>query len=232
MKKPFFAGSARVCWILVYMLMWPSAASPNDAMPERERVLTSLTSLYGQPVGKYQHHFVVTSDYFLIPTFSEDGLLVAISIEPKPDAYGPDHRRRVQLPKADFDQILANINSIKPLGEFRQDGGAGFSGGGREWSRQQFENGYIEREDLLAYDPLLPISTATIYYLHPVTGFARIPLDSVPRTESDRNVSVLICFAGKPYIANGEEVVKLWSHLAERQTALLAGPTGDSCPLP
>jgi len=203
-------------------LVWCSIAWPQ----ERERVLAALTLSYRQAAEKGKLVFELKADYFLSPVFSADGLLIEISIEPKSKNHERDPHRPVQLSKSEFESILTNINSIKPIGKMEEDLGGQFIHGGRAWGSQRYRNAYMRTAELISYASPRPIAFVYIYYLHPVTGVAKIPRDSKPE---DAGSFGLVCVGGEAYIAPKAEFLMLWSKPNERQTVELAGPTGDDC---
>jgi hypothetical protein len=203
-----------------------SVAWPQETLSERESVLAALTLTYGQPVEKGKPVFAITTDYVLSPVFSADGLLIEISIEPKSNTHGQNPQRSFQLSRSDFDSILGNINSIKPLGEFKEDFPSKFVHGGRAWGNVRYQNSYLETAEPINHVPPRPIAFAYIYYLHPVTGLATIPGGSKP---DELDSFGLVCVNGESYIAPKAEFMKLRSNPLERQTVELAGPTRDDC---
>jgi hypothetical protein len=174
----------------------------------------------GKPV------FAITTDYVLSLVFSADGLLIEISIAPRSNSHGQNPQRSFQLSRSEFDSILANINSIKPLGAFKEDFPGQFVHGGRAWGNVRYQNSYLETAEPINHVPPRPIAFAYIYYLHPVTGLATIPGGSKPDEVGSFG---LVCVNGESYIAPKAEFMKLRSNPFERQTVELAGPTGDDC---
>jgi hypothetical protein len=141
-------------------------------------VLAALTLSYGPSIEDRKSVFAIAADYVLAPVFSADGLFIALAIEPKSNAHAQDLQRRIPLSHSAFESILANINSIKPLGGFEEEFGAKFVHGGRAWGNQRYRNAYLQTAELISYAPSRPIAFAYIYYMHPVTGVAKIPRDS------------------------------------------------------
>ncbi len=88
------------------------------------------------------------------------------------------------------------------------------------------QHAYLQTAELISYGPPRPIAFAYIFYLHPVTGKAKIPRDSKPEEAGSFG---LVCVGGEPYIAPKAEFMKLWSNPFERQTVELAGPTRGGC---
>ena len=162
----------------------------------------------------------------MTPTFSADGLLIEISIEPKSNSNGQDRQRSIQLSRPEFELILANVNSIKPLGALEEEFPAKFVHGGRAWGNLRHQHAYLQTAEPIGYGPPSPIAFAYIYYLHSVTGMAKIPGGSKPEEAGSFG---LVCIGGEPYIAPKTEFTKLWSNPFERQTVELAGPTRDDC---
>ena len=212
-----------VCY-LAGVFLCSSIAWPQNSPTERETVIASLAVLYGKPINKQNSLFAVTPDYVLSSSFS-DGVLVAISIEPRPNI-DISLKRSIQLSKAEFDLILANVNSIKPLGQFEEEFGAKFVHGGRAHGTQRYRNAYLQTAEPIFDVPTRPVAVAHIYYLHPVTGTAKMSPTSNPE---DAGSFGLVCVGGVPYIAPKEEFLKLWSNPSEQQTVQLAGPTPDQC---
>ena len=139
---------------------------------------------------------------------------------------GKTHNVRLTSPSPGFRSVLANINSIKPLGRIEEDFGAKFVTGGRAWGTQRYQNGYLQTAELIGHTPPLPIAFARIYYLHPVTGIPKIPRDSKP---DEAGSFGLVCIGGESYIAPKAEFLKLWAKPNEKKTVNLAGPTRDNC---
>ena len=203
-----------------------SAASPQETLSERGPVLAALTLSYGPSVDNRKPLFTIAPDYLLIPTFSADGLLIEISIQPKSNSNGQDQQRSIQRSRYEFESILANISSIKPLGAYEEDFYAKFVHGGRAWGNLRYQHAYLQTAEPISYGPPRPIAFAYIYYLHSVTGIAKIPRGSKPEEAGSFGQ---VCIEGEPYIAPNAEFTKLWSNPFERQTVELAGPTGGDC---
>jgi len=202
-----------------------SVASPQAPPSERGTVLAALTLSYGPPVDKRKPFFVIAPDYVLTPVFSSTGLLIRISIEPKSNSPGRDPGHPVQLSKSEFEIVLANLDSIKPMGNHEEDLGA-IVHGWRAWETKRYQNAYLRTAELIGYGSPRPVEFAYIYYLHPVTGIARLPRGSNPQ---DAGSFGLVCVGGEPYIAPKAEFMKLQSNPFEPQTVELAGPTNDTC---
>ncbi len=209
--------------VLAVVLACCSVATPQKARSERGTVIAALTLSYGPSVDNRKPLFAITPDYVLAPVFSADDLLIEISIEPKSNSNG---QRSIELSRSDFELILANINSIKPLGAHEEDLPFKFATGGRAAGMQRHRNAYLQTAELISHGPPRPIAFAHIYYLHPVTGIAKISRGSKPE---DAGSFGLVCIEGKAYIAPKAEFMKLWSNPFERQTVQLAGPTRADC---
>ena len=175
-----------------------SVASPQETPSERGPVIAALTLSYGASVDSGKPLFTIAPDYVLTPTFSADGLLIEISIEPKSNSNGQAQQRSIQLSRSEFELILANINSIKPLGAFEEDFPAKFVHGGRAWGNRLHQHAYLQTAEPISYGPPRPISFAYIYYLHPVTGIAKIPRGSKPEEAGSFG---LVCVGGEPYLS-------------------------------
>jgi hypothetical protein len=212
--------------VLAAGLACRSVASPQENPSERGRVLAALTLSYGASVDSRKALFTIAPNYVLTPTFSADGLLIEISIEPKSNSNGHDLQRSIQLSRPEFELILANVNSIKPLGAIEEDFPAKFVVGGRAWGNLRYQHAYLQTAERISYGPPRPIAFAYVYYLHPVTGIAKISRGSKPEEAGSFG---LVCVGGEPYIAPNAEFVKLWSNPFERQTVELAGPTRGDC---
>jgi hypothetical protein len=212
--------------VLAVGLACCSVATPQKTPSERGTVLAALTLSYGPSVDNRKPLFVIASDYVLAPVFSADDLLIEISIEPKSNSNRQDQQRSIQLSRSDFELIIANINSIKPLGALEEDFPAKFVHGGRAWGNLRHEHAYLQTAEPISYGPPRPIAFAYIYYLHPVTGIAKIPRGPKPKEAGSFG---LVCVGGEPYIAPKGELMKLWSNPFERQTVELAGPTRGGC---
>jgi len=212
--------------VLAVGLACCSVATPQKTPSERGTVLAALTLSYGPSVDNRKPVFAIAPDYVLAPVFSADDLLIEISIEPKFNGNGQDQQRSIQLSRSDFELILANINSIKPLGAIEEDFPAKVVHGGRAWGSLRHQHAYLQTAEPISYRPPRPIAFAYVYYLHPVTGIARMPRGSKPEEAGSFG---LVCVEGEPYIAPKGEFMKLWSNPFERQTVELAGPTRDDC---
>lgn len=188
---------------------------------ERENILSALTMSYGEPTGMHHSIFQLSTNYLLTPDFSDDGILTKISIDPK---YGLGSEKSPPIPRPEFEKILTNLNSIKPLGAFEEDLPAAFVFGGRAHKQQRYENAYIDTAEPIIQQTLT-VATAQIYYLYSVTGSGRVPKDSKPE---DAGSFGLICFNGKAYIAPQAEFLKLYENPETKLTLRLAGPTGDT----
>jgi TonB family protein len=215
--------------VVAFCIMCCSIVWTQETLSERETVLAALTGSYGHPIKKRSVSFAVTEDYVLTPVFSGDGLLIEIAIEPRAKIYGQRDNRSVDLSDSEFQSILANINSIKPLGPLEEELGGKFRGAGKAWGSWRYSNAYLQTAELLGNLPPRPIAFAYIYYLHEVTGIAKVPRDSKPEDASSFGV---VCVGGDPYIAPKSEFLKLWSKPNTSHTVLLAGPTRDDCSSP
>lgn len=192
-----------------------------QGLSERETVLHALGLSYRHLAGK-QPVFELNSDHFLTPIFSTDGILLEISIEPKSP---PGIGNAVPISRSKFDLIMANLQSIKPLGAIQESMDAGFVHGGRAWGSLRYERGYMRLAEQLGVGAPRPIVAARIYYLHQVTGIGSTPRDSRPGT-----CFGLVCMNGEVYIAPKSEFLKLWSMPGKQQVVDLAGPTEDTLP--
>lgn len=226
MRRSHLSPLGITCGIVVVGLACCSIGWPQETLSERESVLAAFTRVYGQSVDEKKPAFAITTDYVLAPVFSADDLLIEISIEPKSDTKGQDPQHPAHLSQSGFQSLLAIINSIKPLGGIEEDFPAKIGHGGRAWGTHRYQNGYLQTAELIGHAPALPIAFAYIYYLHPVTGIAKIPRDSKPDEWTSFG---LVCIGGESYIAPKAEFLKLWAKPNERQTVELAGPTGDDC---
>jgi Gram-negative bacterial TonB protein C-terminal len=211
--------------VMAFCIVCCSIVWTQETLSERETVLAALTGSYGHPI-EGSSSFAVTEDYILKPVFSGQGLLIEIAIEPRAKIYGQRDNRSVDLSDSEFQSILANINSIKPLGPLEEELGGKFGTAGRAWGSSRYRNGYLQTAELLGEAPPRPVVFAYIYYLHEVTGIAKLPIGSKPEDASSFG---LVCIGGVPYIAPKSEFLKLWSKPNTRQTVLLAGPTRDDC---
>jgi hypothetical protein len=212
--------------VLAVSLVCCSTARSQETLNERENVITALSLSYGRSIDDSKPLFALTAEYVLAPIFSAGGLLIEFSIEPNSSAHSRDPQHSVQLSQPEFESILANVNSIKPLGVLKEEFPAKFGSGSRAWGIQRYQNGYLQTAALISHAPPLPIAFAYIYYLHPVTGIAKIPGDGKP---DEAGSFGLVCIGGESYIAPKIEFLKLWSKPNEKQTVELAGPTRDDC---
>ncbi len=202
------------------------AFSQSNLGRERETVLGSLAAMYGKSVDERIPTLAVTSDYVVIPGFSSAGVLIEISIEPKGDIRGQNTQHPVQLTRAEFDSILARLDSVKPIGSLEEDAPARFVSGGTASGTARYGNGYLATREVISSGRPLAIAVARIYYLHPVTGIAETPSDS---NHEDAGSFGLVCVAGQSYMAPKSEFLKLRSEPNKPQTVDLAGPTGNGC---
>ena len=129
-------------------------------------------------------------------------------------------------PRPEWDSILANLNTIKPLGDFEEELPL-YANGGRSQTEKCYEHGYIAIVEIVE-PPSTSIQSAQIYYLHPVTGIPKIPKDSKPHDAVPFNF-YLVCVGEEAYIAAEPEFRKIWSKPRVDQTVLLAGPTENRC---
>ena len=123
--------------VSIVVLLSCSPARSEQPLNERDAVLNALSLSYGQAFDR-DSSFALKADYILRPDFSADGLLIEVSIQPK---HGRDPYSSTHLSKAEFESILANINSIKPVGAFEEDDGAIVSGG-RARRSQRYQSAY------------------------------------------------------------------------------------------
>lgn len=206
---------------LVFVLIVCCLAKAQS-VSEKETVLSALVLSYGQPLKGESPVFVTADNYLLTPTFSTDGILVEVSIDPR---FGLGNTPPLSRPA--FEVVLTNLNSIKPLGTFEESDDGVFMSGGRAWINTRYEHGYLETKEPLLSEMPRPVSMASIYYLHQVSGKGRVPGDSRPKHVGSFN---LVCFEGKAYIAPQDEFLKLQSKSGQQLTLELAGPTGDKAP--
>jgi hypothetical protein len=210
-----------LCLLVVTIL--PQVIAAAQAFPdERHTVVAALGVLYGKPVNS-KPEFAIAPNYVLRPIFSGTGTLVRVSVEPT-TSIGDE---RSQLSRPEWESILANLNTIKPLGDFEEELGAKFVSGGRGQGEQRYQNGYIALREVVL--PQRPVVSASIYYIHSVTGVPRIPRGSKPDA-APFNFG-LVCVGEDAYIAPDKEFRKIWSKPGVEQTVLLAGPTENRCHL-
>ncbi|HEV2399083.1 MAG TPA: hypothetical protein VGS27_19210 [Candidatus Sulfotelmatobacter sp.] len=193
-----------------------------QAANEHDSVLHALSLSYGPSIDKRHPRFRIAPDHFLVPTFSSDGVLILISIEPRKDH---DPTRAFGMSKMEFDSVLATLSSIKPLQGAAEDNGFRERSSWRTHKRVVYGNAYLETAELMGEGDPAPIESAKIYYIRRVTGVPKIGADEKPDGSGNR----LVCFDGAHYIASESVFVKLWSNPKERQTVDLAGPTDESC---
>ena len=211
----------RVGCLLVVTVLGQSVAVSQAAPGERHAVLAALRSLYGR-ASNSKPEFALTTDHVLRPFFSLDGSLTRISVEPRSTG-----EKAAPLPKSEWDSVLANLNTVKPLGDFEEEVPV-FVGGGRAQGEQRYQHGYVAVVEILEPTPV-GVESAHIYYLHPVTGIPRISKSSKPQ---DGFNFYLVCVGQGAYIAPEEEFRKVWSKPAVERTLLLAGPTQNRCLIP
>jgi hypothetical protein len=126
---------------------------------ERTRKRASCPHSCLRTVGHNQKPvFAITTDYVLAPVFSDDDLLIEISIQPKSDTHGQDAQRPAHLSQSGFRSVLVQINSIRPLGRIEEDYSAKFVIGGRAWGTLRYQNGYLQTAELIGHAPPLPIA--------------------------------------------------------------------------
>jgi hypothetical protein len=208
-----------LCLVIVAFSLTALAVSQNSS-GERYTVLTALRVLYGKPLnGKLE--FSITPKYVLRPIFSAQGSLVRVSAEPR--SIGEEV---APIPRSEWDSILAKLNTIKPLGDFEEEFGAMFISGGRAQGEQRYQNGYVGMRIVVL--PPHPVVSASIYYIHSVTGVPRLPSGSKPQDAAPFNFG-LVCIGEDAYIAPDDEFRKIWAKPGVEQTLLLAGPTKDRC---
>lgn len=187
---------------------------------ERENILSALAASYGDPIDQHHSVFQINGRYLLTVNFTDDGILTQISIDPK---YGLGSVKSPPMSRLEFEKILANLNSIKPLGALQETLPAVFVTGGRGWGQKKYENAYLGTAEPIT-EPLT-VATAHIDYLYLVVGSGRIPKDSKP---SEAGSFALVCFNGKSYIAPYPEFLKLYENPGTKLTLRLADPTGDA----
>jgi hypothetical protein len=207
---------------LILLAITINCACYAQGIRERENILSALTMSYGEPLDKHHLLFQLNSTYLLTPYFSDDGILTKISIDPK---YGLGSAESPPMSRVEFEKILANLNSIKPLGTFEEDFSSAFVSGGRVSDQNRYENGYLDTSGPITEQPPRSVAAAKIYYLHSVKGSGRVPKDSKPK---DAGSFGLVCFKGKAYIAPQTDFLKLYENPGTQLTLWLAGPTGDA----
>lgn len=208
--------------VIISLFLLSGAFAQAQSVDERDIVLHALTLSYGQPSQGKDPRFTVTENHVLVPTFSEEGVLIEISIEPKPSQIGS---KPAMMPKGEYDSLLANLGSIKSIGPYEEGPDALFRSGWRDHGTIRYQNAFIETSERLGEGEPKPIESIRIYYLHPVTGVPKIGRDEKP-DEVDHQ---LVCVDSKNYIAPETEFVKLWSKPRERQTVELGGPVAEYC---
>lgn len=212
---------AAVVFLMSTLLIW--CAQGRQSVSERESVISALTLSYG-PRANRNSKFAIAGNYLLTPTFSSAGTLTKVGIDPR---FGPGSSESPPLSRPIFEAILANLNSIKPLGAFAESFGAEFVHGGRAWASRRYENGYLQTAESTGEHAPRSVAFANIYYLDPVIGIGEVPRDSKPEAVGSFG---LVCFNGQAYIAPRAEFLKLWSNPHKRVTLNLAGPTGGELP--
>lgn len=193
----------------------------GQASGERELVIHALTLSYRAPKDEAHPSFAVNSDYELVPSFSTDGLLIKVSIDPKPSR-GP---RWVQLSRVEFESLLATINSIKPIGVFEEEAG-GNARSAYVHIERRYSEAYLLTEEVSENRQFRAMESAAIYYLHAVNGALNIRRGESLDTADSFG---LVCVDGKLYKAPKDELIKLVSTPNERQTVQLAGPMYEAC---
>ncbi len=218
-------ASAWLLWALISCVAGTAQATPRPqpSPDERSTVIASLIVLYGQATDTIKPKFSLPEDYILSPTFADDGTLVEFAVEPKS---GLDPLHSTQLSRPEFETLVANINSIKPLGELEEETRAWFVHGGRADGTRRYGNAYVETVEPISGPAPRPVTFAYIYYLHTVTGLAEIPGEP---GLNDAGSFGLVCVDGKAYIAPKDEFLKVWHNRNKVQTLTLAGPTRSSC---
>jgi hypothetical protein len=205
----------RIPVVVAICSLWCSPAF-SQPVSEREPVLQALALSYGQSLDEKSPQFLLKPDHVLTPTFSDDGLLTAISIEPRSRR---DLTHVSKLTRSEFDSVLATLTSVKSLGAMEEEVGGKTRSGWRVHIIARYHSAYLETEELMGYGEPSPIESAQIYYLHPVTGVPKIRRDEDPG-EADS----LLCLDGEYYRAPKSAFIKLRSKPTERQTLELAGP--------
>jgi len=190
---------------------------------EQASTLHALSLSYGASIDDKHPRFRIKPNHLLVPTFSADGVLIKVSIEPK---ITNDPTRVFGLPRPEFDAVLATLGSIKPLGTPEPDDGPREMSGWRVHKTLLYGNAYLRTAEKVGYGDPAPIESAEIYYIHSVTGMPRIAADEMPDRAGRYR---LICFDDAHYLARETEFFKLWSKSRERQTVDLAGPTDSAC---
>lgn len=206
---------------LIFLAISINCTCYAQGIRERENILSALTMSYGEPIGEHHSVFQLNRSYLLTPYFSNDGILTKISIDPR---YGLGSAKSPPMSRLEFEKVLANLNSIKPLGAFEETSAGEFVTGGRAWVQKRYENAYLDTEEPIFGQPLT-IANAEIYYLHSVTGSGRVPKDSKPQHAGS---FALVCFNKKAYIAPETEFLKLYESPGMKLTLRLAGPTGNA----
>jgi hypothetical protein len=108
-----------VCFLIILL----SFVFTVKAEGEKAQVLQSCEKLFGKTLDEKLNLFEVNQLFVLQPEFNEKGFLVKISVEPK-YFYEEEHpewkepKERPHLANADYADVIAKINSIKPLGKF------------------------------------------------------------------------------------------------------------------
>ena len=105
--------------LICLVQIWSGVAAPRGS--EADRALRICTQLYGATVDERRHLFALNDFYVVGLMFNARGKLVELNVSPKyffeeahPDWAEPDNF--AFLSKAQYDALLAQIDTIKPRG--------------------------------------------------------------------------------------------------------------------
>lgn len=208
---------------LLFLIVASITANCQQVVPtddERRSVLTALTRFFGPPIDTSALIFG-SPEYRIIPAFSNEGVLVSIRI----DASGPPDSN---LSRSDFDRLLTLLDSVKSLGKFEEKGVV-ISHGGRDHVSSRYDNGYLYTTEPIGSPPHR-VQSASLFYIHSVSGVARFPTASKPDPGFVCSFCT-VCVDDKAYIAPDIEFQKLRLKPNEVQQLNVAGPINgqDAC---
>jgi len=219
MKK--HGGVTRIVSLLYVLVGTLVSSSAQEATPphdDQRSAMATLTRLFGEPLDPSTLKFSA-SPYVITPQFSQDGALLSLDIQLNPKFNSSD------LFRSEFDRLLVLLGSVKPLGKHQEDLGVTIVHGSRGFECSRYEYAYLETAESITVPRPHPVQSAMIYYIHPVTGAAKLPKGSRP--SSDAFSFGLICVGKESYIAPNAEFLKVWMRPNEIRQINVAGPTGD-----
>jgi hypothetical protein len=204
--------------IVVVVTCFISTAFPYSRLTgEEDRFVKRFSRLYGPPIKSQAVSFAVAPDFLLRAMVQPPDTLIGFSLAPMFTSPHPEPK----LPKARFENLIAELNSIKALGNLEEDPGGADRSGWRSTTSKRFHYAYVTVSEW----PDHSIASASIFYIRPLQGVFTFPRGSTPEGTSS---FAIICLNGFPYWSPRLDAATI--RKKQYQAVSVAGPVGERMP--